>query len=268
MTDISLTIPTELDSNRLDGDALTNQGRVVTTAATEALYNLPEHFRKACKNVKVVHRGFTWQKSSKWTIHYFFQVGNLPELVVMHSTGNMGVPRDHYVLEKFTTEQLADILINGQSRMRDREPKFGLYQDVVSEVHKVTAQLDSKRKTFMEFSPPELEVCEIFGPNSDLVLVRPTNTTKTPDQFEELCNRRGYKILGHDVVVAFNKVLEAKLAAVTDLAAMQHDPNHGYIMCVSLRNEDRPRGNVWTNGTGVFEQAIESQAWFIVKLSD
>ena len=268
MTDISLTIPTELDGNRLDGDALTNQGRVVTTAVTEALYNLPEHFRKACKNVKVVHRGFTWQKKSKWTIHYFFQVGKLPELVVMHSTGNMGVPRDHYVLEKFTSEELAHILINGQPRCRGRLETFGLLADIQSKTQQVKTLNDAINQTLMEFSPPELEVREILGPNSDLVLVRPTNTIKTPDQFEEICNRSGYKILGHDVVVAFNKVLEAKLAAVTDLAAMQHDPNHGYIMCVSLRNEDRPRSNVWTSGTGVFEQAIESQAWFIVKSAD
>gem|GEM_PF-6951226 len=263
MTDFSITA-----SDMLDVDTFTTEGKTVLDAAKQAWLNLPEHMHKVCKKIIVAHRGKTWRKNSKWSIHYIFQIKKLPEFAIMYHTGNMGVPRDHYVLEGFTTDQLTDILINGQSRCVDRAETFGLLADVQSKVQELAITLDEKSQCLLGFSRPQLEAQEIMGPNSDLVLVRPTNVIETPEQFEELCQRSGYNILEHTIVVTFDKVLKAKLSGVTDLAAIWHDKRYGHSMCVSLRNEAHPRYNVWTDGTGVFEQAIESQAWFIVTQVD
>jgi hypothetical protein len=262
MTDISITVPAELN------DDWVSEGKIVLDAAKQAWLSLPKHIRTACKKVRVNHAYKNWGKSDQWSIHFIFQVRKLPEFAIMYHTGGMGVPQHNYNLMNFSTEQLAKILINGQPRCRDREETFGILSDIKSEIQRLAAMIDEKSQILLEFSPPELEVREILGPNSDLVLVRSTNTLATPDLLEELCNRSGYKILGHDLVVTFEKVLGAKLAAVTDLAAIQNDRQHGHCMCVCLRNEDHPRYNVWTNGTGVWEQAISSDAWFIVKSAD
>jgi hypothetical protein len=263
MTQLSITAPIELSR-----DILENQGRTVSAAAVLAWNSLPEHIRKASKKIRVAYQVTPSQPRHRWSIYYFFQLEGLPEFAVAYHTGNMGVPRNHYVLTEFDTEQLAKVLINGQSRMVDREKTLGLYYDIAAEVRRLRDQIDVKRETLSEFSPPGLEVKGISVYLSDFCLVRPTSRIDSPDRFVELCKNSGYGILDHVYVTTFDEVLKAKVSGVTDLAAMQHDSNHGQIMCVSLRNEAHPRYNVWTDGTGVFEQAISSQSWFIVKKPD
>ena len=66
-------------------------------------------------------------------------------------------------------------------------------------------------------------------------------------------------------VFAFDRLLDANIADVTDLAALHLDGKYGYCMCVALRTENTPRYNVWTKGTGVWRQALDAKAWFVVK---
>lgn len=266
MTHISLKTPAVPISH----DWMEEHSLAARNAALSAWQQLPEHVRKTCKQIIVAYRGVTLQKSDCWTFHFIFQLEkSFPEFSVMYTTANMGVPKDSYVLKTFTTEELADILVNGQPHMVTRERKLGLLEAFQDEVRRQRYLLDTKMQMLARFAPA-LEVqgvnVQIAGSDIELALVRPTIGDITPDQFIELIRENGFQgFNGLEAIHALNCVLDRGIEDVTDLATMSRDQKCGYLMNVSFRGEDRPRENVWVKQTNVWQRAMKARAWFVVR---
>ena len=266
MTQISLKTPAVPISH----DWMETHSLAARNAALSAWQQLPEQVRKTCKQIIVAYRGVTLQKSDCWTFHFIFQLEkSFPEFPVMYTTANMGVPKDSYVLKTFTSEELADILVNGQPHMVTRERKPGLLEAFQVEVKRQRSLLDAKMQMLARFAPA-LEVREvnvkIAGSNIELALARPAIEDITPDQFIELTLERGFQTFnGLEAIHALNSVLDKGIEGVTDLATISRDQKYGYLMNVSFHEEDRSRENVWVKRTDVWQQAMENRAWFVVR---
>ena len=266
MTQISLKTP----AVPISYGSMEKHSLAARDAALSAWQQLPEQVRKTCRQIIVTYRGVTLQKSDCWTFHFIFQLEkSFPEFPVMYTTANMGLPRDSYVLKTFTSEELADILINGQPHMVTRERKPGLLEAFQTEVRRQRSLLDTKMQMMARFAPA-LEVREvnvqIAGSSIELALVRPTIGDITPDQFIELILENEFQ--GFDslkAIHALNSVLDKGIEDVTDLVTMSRDQKYGYLMNVSFQEEDRSRENVWVEPTDVWQQAMEKRAWFVVR---
>jgi|GEM_PF-7064954 len=124
--------------------------RVVEEAARLTLDSLPKQWQKICKRVRIQYRH---GEQPVWDIHFLFKSEELPEIPVLFTTGNMGMPRYHWKWFDFTAEDLANKICNGFHIPTTSDNVLG-----------IQTQLDQKIAELYKKKQGELEFLEKLNP--------------------------------------------------------------------------------------------------------